>query len=198
MASGYAFGYMLAVPVLTTLTDRIDARHRAARAARSSAGSRPLAFGLFAQGFWSGDGDLVARGTWLCRRLHAGAEGADRPAAGRRHLASVTLYTSSFSVGVGLSFLVAQLVADRWGWRTAFCVTGFGPIAMVVACLLMPGQPARAEAGRLLNFAPVFATARRSATSSAMARTASSSTASAPGSSGSGPSSSRIKARRRG
>ena len=26
MASGYAFGYMLAVPVLTTLTDRIDAR----------------------------------------------------------------------------------------------------------------------------------------------------------------------------
>jgi MFS family permease len=26
MASGYAFGYMLAVPVLTTLTDRIDVR----------------------------------------------------------------------------------------------------------------------------------------------------------------------------
>ena len=26
MASGYAFGYMLAVPVLTTLTDRVDAR----------------------------------------------------------------------------------------------------------------------------------------------------------------------------
>lgn len=26
MASGYALGYMLAVPVLTTLTDRIDAR----------------------------------------------------------------------------------------------------------------------------------------------------------------------------
>jgi predicted MFS family arabinose efflux permease len=26
LASGYAFGYMLAVPVLTTLTDRIDAR----------------------------------------------------------------------------------------------------------------------------------------------------------------------------
>ena len=26
MASAYAFGYMLAVPVLTTLTDRVDAR----------------------------------------------------------------------------------------------------------------------------------------------------------------------------
>jgi predicted MFS family arabinose efflux permease len=26
MASAYAFGYMVAVPLLTTLTDRIDAR----------------------------------------------------------------------------------------------------------------------------------------------------------------------------
>ena len=45
---------------------------------------------------------------------------------------AVTLYTSSFSVGVGLSFLVAQILADRWGWRTAFYITGIGPIAMVV------------------------------------------------------------------
>jgi len=29
MASAFAFGYMLAVPLLTTLTDRIDARRRA-------------------------------------------------------------------------------------------------------------------------------------------------------------------------
>ena len=32
---------------------------------------------------------------------------------------SVTLYTSSFSVGVGLSFLVSQLVADRQVLRIA-------------------------------------------------------------------------------
>jgi predicted MFS family arabinose efflux permease len=70
---------------------------------------------------------------------------------------AVTLYTSSFSVGVGLSFLVAQLIADRWGWRIAFLVTGFGPVAMVIACLLMREQRPAPKAGRLLNFAPVFA-----------------------------------------
>ncbi|MGY3080897.1 putative MFS family arabinose efflux permease [Bradyrhizobium sp. LM6.10] len=70
---------------------------------------------------------------------------------------AVTLYTSSFSVGVGLSFLVAQIIADEWGWRTAFLVTGFGPIAMVVACLLMQEQRPAPKTGRLLNFAPVFA-----------------------------------------
>ena len=41
---------------------------------------------------------------------------------------AVTLYTSSFSLGVGISFLVAQVVADRWGWRSAFVLTGTGPV----------------------------------------------------------------------
>jgi hypothetical protein len=39
---------------------------------------------------------------------------------------SITLYTGSFSIGVGLSFLVSQPVADGAGWRTAFYVTGAG------------------------------------------------------------------------
>jgi len=70
---------------------------------------------------------------------------------------AVTLYTSSFSVGVGLSFLVAQVLADRWGWRTAFFVTGIGPVAMVIACLLIEERRPAPKAGRLLNFKPVFA-----------------------------------------
>jgi predicted MFS family arabinose efflux permease len=69
---------------------------------------------------------------------------------------AVTLYTSSFSFGVGLSFLVSQLVAESWGWRTAFFVTAAGPVAMLaVAFLLRPVQP-KPVAGRLLDFAPVF------------------------------------------
>ncbi len=69
---------------------------------------------------------------------------------------AVTLYTSSFSFGVGLSFLVSQLVAERWGWRSAFLVTAVGPIVMLLVCLLLrPVSPKPAQ-GRLLDFAPVF------------------------------------------
>ncbi|MGX1170269.1 putative MFS family arabinose efflux permease [Bradyrhizobium sp. USDA 372] len=53
MASGYAFGYMLAVPVLTTLTDRIDAR-LVLLCGSVVSGVATVAFGIFAQGFWSG------------------------------------------------------------------------------------------------------------------------------------------------
>ena len=52
IASSYALGYMLAVPVLTTLTDRMDAR-LILLAGSIVSGLATLAFGLFAQGFWS-------------------------------------------------------------------------------------------------------------------------------------------------
>ena len=69
---------------------------------------------------------------------------------------SVTLYTASFSFAVGLSFLVSQLVAERWGWRAAFVITGIGPAAMaIVAILLRPVAPPP-RTGPLLDFGPVL------------------------------------------
>lgn len=156
MASGYAFGYMLAVPVLTTLTDRIDARLVLLWGSIVS-GLATAAFGIFAQGFWSGTAIWSLAGVGFAGAYMPGLKAlTDRLPAGDTSRA-VTLYTSSFSLGVGVSFLVAQIVADRWGWRAAFLVTGFGPVAMVVACLLMKGQQPAPKAGRLLNFTPVFA-----------------------------------------
>jgi MFS family permease len=52
MASALAFGYMLAVPVLTTLTDRIDARLVLA-AGSAVSGFATIGFGVFAQGLVS-------------------------------------------------------------------------------------------------------------------------------------------------
>ena len=69
---------------------------------------------------------------------------------------SVTLYTASFSVGVGLSFLVSQLVAEYWGWRTAFLVTGCGPAVMAMVALSLRPAPPPPRQGALLNFRPVL------------------------------------------
>ena len=69
---------------------------------------------------------------------------------------AVTLYTSSFSLGVGLSFLVSQLVAESWGWRSAFLVTAVGPVVMLLVCLLLPPVEPQPAQGRLLDFAPVL------------------------------------------
>jgi predicted MFS family arabinose efflux permease len=149
-----AAGYMVAVPVLATLTDRIDARKiLIAGSALSALGT--VLFGLFATGLWSGILCNAIAGIGFAGAYMPGLKAlTDRLGPGDSSRA-VTFYTSSFSLGVGLSFLVAQLVAENLGWRAAFLVTAIGPIVMLAAsALLKPVRPKPAE-GRLLNFTPV-------------------------------------------
>src|SRR6476646_1624965 len=155
LAGSGAAGYMLTVPVLATLTDRIDARKiLIAGSAVSALGT--LLFGVFASGLWSGAFFNAIAGVGFAGAYMPGLKAlTDRLTAGDSSRA-ITLYTSSFSFGVGLSFLVSQLVAEAWGWRAAFIVTAGGPILMLLVCfLLRPVKPKPAQ-GRLLDFAPVF------------------------------------------
>lgn len=155
LAGSGAAGYMLAVPVLATLTDRIDARNiLIAGSALSGLGT--LLFCLFATGLWSGILFNAMAGVGFAGAYMPGLKAlTDRLAPGDSSRA-ITLYTSSFSFGVGMSFLVSQLVAEAWGWRSAFLVTAIGPLVMLTVCLLLrPVKPAPAS-GRFLDFAPVF------------------------------------------
>ncbi|MDH2383483.1 MFS transporter [Bradyrhizobium sp. CER78] len=149
-----AAGYMLTVPVLATLTDRIDARKILIAGSALSAFGTAL-FGLFATDLWSGALCNAIAGIGFAGAYMPGLKAlTDRLAPGDSSRA-VTFYTSSFSLGVGLSFLVAQLVAEGLGWRAAFLVTAIGPLMMLTAsALLKPVEP-KPSASRLLNFAPV-------------------------------------------
>jgi MFS family permease len=155
MASAYAFGYMLAVPVLATLTDRIDAR-RVLAAGSAVSGLATVLCGLLADGLISATLLWGLSGIGFAGAYMPGLKAlTDRLAPGDSSR-SVTLYTGSFSIGVGLSFLVAQLAADHIGWRAAFYVTGAGPLVMLAVCLgLSPAKPVPAQ-DALLDFRPVL------------------------------------------
>jgi predicted MFS family arabinose efflux permease len=155
MAASYAAGYMLAVPVLTTLTDRIDARWILFWGSIAS-GVATVLFGVLANGLVSAIVLWALAGVGFAGAYMPGLRAlTDRLDPGDTSR-SVTLYTSSFSVGVGVSFLISQLVAERWGWRPAFVVTGMGPAAMaLVALALRPVAPPPRK-GALLDFWPVL------------------------------------------
>ena len=156
MAASYAAGYMLAVPVLTTLTDRFDARWILFWGSLVS-GIATILFGLFASGLASAVVLWALAGIGFAGAYMPGLKAlTDRLGPGDNSR-SVTLYTSSFSVGVGLSFLVSQLVAEHWGWRTAFLVTGIGPAAMAAVAMMLRPFPPPPRQGALLDFRPVFA-----------------------------------------
>ena len=155
MASAFALGYMVAVPMLTTLTDRIDPR-LVLMAGSALSGLATIAFGIFADGLWSATLIWAVAGIGFAGAYMPGLKALiDRLPAGDTSR-SVTLYTASFSVGVGLSFLVAQLVAEAFGWRSAFYVTGTGPLIMLAACIgLTPCKPPHVHS-HFLDFGPVL------------------------------------------
>src|SRR5262245_62469103 len=136
MAGSFAVGYMLAVPILTTLSDRVDARSvLMVGSALSSVAT--LSFGLFASDvriailIW-GFAGIGFAGAYMpgLKAL------TDRLGPGD-HSRAVTLYTATFSIGVGLSFLIAQLAADNFGWRSAFLINSVGPLVMVAVDMEM-------------------------------------------------------------
>lgn len=155
MASSFAIGYMLAVPVLTALTDRMDARVILLVGSAVS-GLATCAFGLFAEGLASAMLIWGLAGIGFAGAYMPGLKAlTDRLGPGDISR-SVTLYTASFSFGVGLSFLLAQLAADRFGWRAAFYLTAVGPLAMIAASLAMAAVTPKPSSRPLLDFKPVF------------------------------------------
>ena len=155
MASAFAIGYMLAVPVLTALTDRMDARDILLVGSTVS-GIATCAFGLFSDGLTSAIVIWGLAGIGFAGAYMPGLKAlTDRLGPGDLSR-SVTLYTASFSLGVGLSFLVAQLAADSFGWRAAFYLTALGPLAMVAAALGMAPVTPKRSSRRVLDFTPVF------------------------------------------
>ncbi|MBM3489872.1 MAG: MFS transporter [Alphaproteobacteria bacterium] len=157
--SGVFFaGYMGAVPVLTALTDRFDAR-RIFLCGSLLSGLASLLFALLAQDFWSAVPLRLLAGAGLAGTYMPGLKAlTDRlaPAAQPR---AVSFYTSSFGLGASASYFLSGEVAALADWRWAFALAGLGGLAAfaIVAAALRPLPPtAPASAWRVLDFRPVL------------------------------------------
>jgi MFS family permease len=152
-------GYTLAVPILVSLTDRVDPK-RIYLLSAVLAGTAGLGFAVFAEGFWSallfrGLAGIGLAGTYMpgLKALsdHIGAEYQSR---------AVAFYTSSFGIGAALSFPLASLLAEGPGWRWAFAGPGAAAVLAGVLVLLLVPRSAphhlHAPDTALLDFRPVL------------------------------------------
>jgi MFS family permease len=158
--SGAAYaGYMAGVPLLVTLTDRIDAR-RIVVAFALVASLSSLGFALFAEGLWSAVFFRVLNGLALAGTYMPGLKALTDRVAGPRASRYQSLYTATFSVGTGLSLLQAGLVGDWLGWRAAFAGAGVAPLlaALLVGWRVRPLTPAAEDRAteRLFDVRPVL------------------------------------------
>ena len=152
--------YMLSVPVLVTLTDRIDTKLvYLAGVALTVAGH--VLFGLFADGFWS---------ALACRAL-AGIGWAGTYMTGLKLLAdevdaklmsrATAGHAASIGISGALSFGCAGLISDVAGWRAAFVAAGASAaLAWLLVVLAVPRPAPRPRASKsdhaLFDFRPVL------------------------------------------
>ncbi len=158
ISAAYYAGYMVLVPVLAGITDRIDARKIMAMGALLGA-LTAIAFALLARGFWSA---LVLRflsGISLAGIYMPGLKVVSDHTEGVLQSRFISFYTASFSIGASLSYLLAGEVNRLAGWHWAFTAAAAGAaIALVIIWLYVPPGKIRSSQGQALltDFKLVF------------------------------------------
>ncbi|HZD25229.1 MAG TPA: MFS transporter [Alphaproteobacteria bacterium] len=158
--SGLFFlGYMLAVPLLSGLTDRVDARRVYLGSALTTAAAM-LAFALAADGFWSAAPLRLIAGAGLAGTYMPGLKALTDRLPQASHPRAVSFYTASFGVGASLSYLFSGLIGEALGWRWAFALSALGALAgLVLALAVLRPRPPPAAAlpwARVLDVRPVL------------------------------------------
>jgi predicted MFS family arabinose efflux permease len=161
IAGLYFAAYAVIAPPVLALTDRIDARRIYLGGALLAAGSA-AGFALFAQGFRTALLFRALAGAALAATYLPGLRVLMDRYRGPRPSRALSFYTSSFSLGTALSFLLAGEMGSAFGWRVAFAATaGTALLAATVPLLLRPARPEPPkEPTRLLDFRPVLANRR--------------------------------------
>jgi len=157
---GFFFaGYMVTVPVLTSLTDRIDAR-RVYCAACVLSSLAAAGFAVFADGLWSALFFQFLLGAALGGTYMPGLKMLTDHIDGRTQSRAVAVYAAGFGLGSSVSIIVSGKIGAALGWQTAFLIAAAGPLlaAVFVLWLMPPGKVFRGAHGRvaLLDFRPVL------------------------------------------
>ena len=156
-------GYVAAVPLLVSLTDRRDPRHVYIVSALLTAASA-LGFALLAEGLWTALLFRALAGMGLAGTYMPGLKSLTDHLAPAARARSLAFYTATFSIGTSLSFLLAGELAAWLDWRWAFGLSALGPLFALL--LIWRAVPPAAEEHlppvehHVLDFRPVLRNAR--------------------------------------
>jgi MFS family permease len=163
IGGAFFFGYMAAVPFLSGVTDRLDARavfvFSCGLATAGTAG-----FAWIADGVASGAAFQALAGAGLAGTYMPGLKVLTDRIAGRvderRQGRYIAFYTATFGIGTSLSLLAAGWLGAVLAWRDAVALLAAGPIAAGLITLVVsrPMTPHGAQhAPWLPNFPRVLA-----------------------------------------
>ena len=159
----YFLGYLVAVPVLVGLTDRIDTRRVFIVSLLVSTGAA-FGFAGFAQGFWTASAFRALAGVGLAGTFLPGMRLLVERLEGRTQTRAVAYFAAAFGIGASVSYLLAGEIEARFGWPWAFAASGPGPLVQIaIALVVLRGAARPAGAGsrpRFPNFRAILTNRR--------------------------------------
>src|SRR5437762_4097685 len=155
----YYAAYTMVVPLLSSLTDRVDPK----RVYLGSVALTAVAFAGFAwvaTGFWSALAFRALMGAGWAGSYMPGLKALSDLAEGAHQSRAVAAHAAAVGVSGALSFAVAGAVNAWLGWRWALMPGALGAaLAFVLVLVGLPARPLRAAAGprgALLDFRPIL------------------------------------------
>jgi MFS family permease len=139
ISSAYFLGYMVAVPVLGSLTDRVDAR-TVWLGACALAGLGALGFAVLADRVWTAALLQFVTGAGLAGTYMPGLKVMTDRLASIPRPRHVAFYTTSFTLGASFSFWIVGWLDAGLDWRTAVALLAAGPFAGCGLVLLALGR----------------------------------------------------------
>jgi MFS family permease len=155
----YYAAYTLVVPVLSSLTDRVDPK----RIYLGSVALTAVAFAGFAwvaTGFWSALAFRALMGAGWAGSYMPGLKALSDVTGGAQQSRAVAAHAAAVGISGALSFGVTGGVNAWLGWQWALLPGTLGPaLAFVLVLIGLPARPAHAPSqppGALLDFRPVL------------------------------------------
>src|SRR6185295_702746 len=138
--------YMISVPVLVTLTDRVDPKRVYLFGVASTVAGH-LLFGLLAEGFWSALALRALTGMGWAGTYMTGLKLlADRVDAKMMSRATAG-HAASIGISGALSFATGDLIANAAGWQAAFlAAAASAAVAWALVAVIVPAQGDRPAA----------------------------------------------------
>jgi MFS family permease len=156
----YFGGYAASVPILVSLTDRVDPRKIYLLSAGLGAVSL-MGFGLVAQGSWTATAFRLLAGISFAGTYMPGVRVLSDRISGAKQSRAISFYTASIGVGNALSVFLAGWLTGHFDWRWAAILMGLCPVAGVVlfAFAVRPKPPetvVQAVRTSFLDFRPAL------------------------------------------
>jgi MFS family permease len=154
----YFLGYVIAVPILTGLTDRIPAKKiiilSMLLAFFSTLGYALTADGLWSAGFWRLLNGASFAGTYM-----PGLKVLSDIIPEQHRSRAVAVYSTSYSLGANLSFFLMGELESAYGWEIAFMLLSIGPLIGLV--LILVSLPSRktvvsTQTSHMFDFRPAL------------------------------------------